>query len=158
MATKVKKGLWALGIAATVAHILVFAAIAFSVLTIVSVTQTMTSYPEELFEFSGGRTPSGDYNGTLTWRIRNQGFLDIFSKFKVRLLSSTGDSLAEGSDQRRITPGTNGSLSVTLAVPSSSFERVQKAELQLEIRTFFDLVGFSISVPMPLSPESLGRG
>ena len=110
----------------------------------------MSSSDEGPIRFSGGSTPSGDFNGTLTWEIKNDGFLDIFVGIRLRLISSTGSILAEGSDRKRIIPGATESLSLSINVPSSLVDKIDSGELLLEIRTFFDLTGFSVSVPMLL--------
>ena len=110
----------------------------------------MSSSDEGPIRFSGGSTPGGDFNGTLTWEIKNDGFLDIFVGIRLRLISSTGSILVEGSDRKRIIPGATESLSLSINVPSSLVDKIDSGELLLEIRTFFDLTGFSVSVPMLL--------
>ncbi len=131
------------------AEIGVLVAFGLSIFTILRVAQATASSPGGPFRLSGGATADGGFNGTITWQLRNDGPLDILPGFKVILRGSGGESLGEVSDRKRIMPGAVESFSLSLNIPSSLAERIDKAEIQLEIRTFFDLVGFSVSVPFP---------
>lgn len=146
---KAKTALQAIALFVVLTQVIVLVTLGLSILTILKIAQATASSPEGPFRLSGGATPDGGFNGTITWQIRNDGPLEILPKFRVTLRSSGGESLGEVSDSKRVMSGAVESLSLSLNIPGLLAQKIDKAEIQLEIRTFFDLVGFSVSVPFP---------
>lgn len=147
-----------LGVAIIILELAIFIISAASIYTILS-TFTGSLMSEE----QGAGSPIGMENQTdsltgaqilnVKFNAKNNGPLEVLVKFRLRILTSDGTIVAEGEDAQRIPPDSAKQLVATLTVPKEEWQRFQegrsdiaKGEFSFEIRSFFDLVGFGLSM------------
>ncbi len=95
---------------------------------------------------------SGRMTILVSLKAQNGGLLETSMFLKERLLSHEGRLISEGTDLKRIAPGSSGELKVTLVlskedVAAHSLEtRKPRIMFSLDCRTFYDLFGMGLSV------------
>jgi len=94
---------------------------------------------------------SGGMTILYSLRVRNRGLFETSMLLKIRLLSQEARVISEGTDLRRIAPGSSAELKVTLLlskgdVAAHSLEtRRPRMAFSLDCRTFYDLFGMGVS-------------
>jgi len=113
---------------------------------------------EELLEMT--IDPAGGVTLTLTFTGKNSGLMEVSATSNLELLSVDGEVIAEGSDSKRIPPGSSGELVVSLYVSpedAAMFETSPPViRLRFECRTLLDLVGLAISLEIGEEAPPLG--
>lgn len=142
---KVSYCLRAISIVTIILQLFVLLGIGLSLITILNVAQAVSR--NDALKVS--IVPSGEnVNGTINLTITNNGFLDTLVKIKVKAMSSSGEVLIERSGEKRISYGKTENILIPFSIPSSTMKNIEKLEVTFEIRTFYDLVGISVSLPL----------
>jgi len=140
-----------LGYLLVVAEVAVILGLGLAYYTVIqSASSTIGSGGGSPLAFSGSMDPStGTTNGTFSLIMRNAGMLDMSVSVDVKMLSEQGSQLYETSGQRRIAPGSSGTIEMPVSLSSSIGQQVHTVILGLRITTLFDLISFSVDVPIP---------
>jgi len=94
---------------------------------------------------------SGGMTILYSLRVRNRGLFETSMLLKIKLLSQEGRVISEGTDLRRIAPGSSAELKVTLLLSKEDvaayFVEVRRPRIAftLDCRTFYDLFGMGLS-------------
>jgi archaellum component FlaF (FlaF/FlaG flagellin family) len=88
---------------------------------------------------------------------KNAGFLPLRLSAKSEVLFSNGSVLGTAEDTKVISPGESKTMSLTAQIEGENFKKLAenpnekiKTIFSFEVRTFFDLVSMSMSVPISL--------
>ena len=94
--------------------------------------------------------------GTTTINVmaigRNRGVLDILMKMSFKILSPDNTIITQGSDSKRIPPGSSAEFSITMPISKDNAIKygLDSAKLTstftFECKTLFDLIGMNIEV------------
>jgi len=90
---------------------------------------------------------------TIGLNVTNRGLLEVLFKLKIRAVAEER-VIAEGEESRRVPPGRSEPLSVSFTISKDDWDRYvggslrPDAEIGFEIRSFFDLMGFGITLRM----------
>lgn len=93
---------------------------------------------------------SGEWRLILKGQPSNGGLLDITVSVRVKLMNIANETVAEGENSTSVPPSGNGAFTVMLGLSREEYEQYGFAqnrgimELELNVRTLLDLVGFSI--------------
>jgi hypothetical protein len=97
---------------------------------------------------------TGDGKINLSIAIGNRGLYRIYVGLRVRLLTDSGQQIAEGSDFKYIEPGEEGDLRLVLTLSRDEVEQLMVVPTKphfvatFDFRTFFDLVSFAVDLEM----------
>jgi len=90
---------------------------------------------------------------TIGLNVTNKGLLEVLFKLRIKAIAEER-VIAEGEGSRRVPPGGSEPLSVSFTVSKDDWERYvggslrPDAEVGFEIRSFFDLIGFGVTLRM----------
>jgi hypothetical protein len=141
------------GYVLVIAQVAVIIGVGLAYYTVIqSVASSLGSQGGSPLMYSGQMDPNtGTFNGTLSITLSNTGMLDMAVSVDVKMLSEQGSQLYETSGQRRLSPGSLGTIEMPVNLPSSIGQQVRTAVLGLKVTTLFDLISFSVTVPFPTS-------
>jgi hypothetical protein len=140
-----------LGYLLVVAEVAVIVGMGLAYYTVIqSIASTLGSQGGSPLAYNGNTDPStGAFNGTLSVALKNAGMLDMGVSVDVTMLSEQGSQLYETSGQERLAPGSMGTIDMPVSLSSSVGQQVHTVILGLKITTLFDLISFSVDVPIP---------
>jgi hypothetical protein len=140
-----------LGYLLIVAEVAVIVGMGLAYYTVIqSAASTLGSDGGSPLAFNGNMDPStGAFNGTLSVALKNAGMLDMAVSVDVKMLSEQGSQLYETSGQKRLAPGSLGTIEMPVNLSGPIGQQVHTVILGLKITTLFDLISFSVDVPIP---------
>lgn len=140
-----------LGVLVTIGELLTFVALGISLYTAgMSVGRTFERGPEGM-RITGDIDPdTGEFQGSMGLTVRNAGMLEISVVMTIRIISRTGSVLYTAADEARVQVGSFSDLEMQISLPGYAAQQVDRVDLELEVRTLFDLILFSLAIPVPI--------
>jgi hypothetical protein len=157
---KTSTALAALSLLLFVAEVSVFVGVGLGYYTIVqSVMSTMGTGGGTPIQYTGTvDQATGAFNGSVALSLGNPGMLDIVVQVSVKLKSEEGATLFQTSGQERVAPGSSRTMELPLSLSGTVVQRVHTVVLGLRFITLFDMISFSVEVPMPAQMGSGAPG
>ena len=148
---KTSTALKTIGYVLLVAQLLIIVGVGLGYLTMIQSLMSTVS--------PGGGTPvqyngtmdetTGAFSGTLVISLRNPGMLEVAAHVSIKLNSEDGATLYQTSGDTRMAAGSSGTLELPLSVSGADVHRIDTVVLGLKLATLFDLLSFSVDIPIP---------
>jgi len=148
---KTSTALKTIGYVLLVAQLLIIVGVGLGYLTMIQSLMSTVS--------PGGGTPvqyngtmdetTGAFSGTLVISLRNPGMLEVAAHVSIKLNSEDGATLYQTSGDTRMAAGSSGTLELPLSVSGADVQRIDTVVLGLKLATLFDLLSFSVDIPIP---------
>lgn len=134
-----------------IAQLLIIVGVGLSYYTIIqSLMSTLSPGGGTPVQYNGSIDEStGAFSGNLVISLRNPGMLEVAAHVSVRLDSEDGATLYQTSGDRRLAAGSSGSLELPLSVSGTDVQHIRTVVLGLKLATLFDLLSFSVDIPIP---------
>jgi len=148
---KASAALKAISLVLLVAQVLIFIGVGLGYYTIVqSLMSTVGPEAGTPFQYTGNiDETTGAFSGTLAISLRNPGMLEVLAHVSIKFNSQDGAILYQTSGDRRVAAAASDTMELPLSLSGADAQRISVVVLGLKFTTLFDLLSFSIDVPVP---------